>query len=153
MYFFRYNSNPKGWKAGDCVVRAISTAIEAAYKQESWNSVFESLCNIGAKKCRMPNDSHVYAQYLKEHGFMQMKQMKHDDGTKYTVDEVLEAYSEDIVLVHCAHHLTCGIRGNLYDTWNCGWRTAGKFYLLPKSSINEETLDLFEYKMLPYLED
>ena len=150
MNFFRYNSNPKGWKTGDCVVRAVSTAMEASYRQESWSSVYSDLCAIGAKKCRMPNDPHIYGQYLKDHGFIQMKQMKHENGTKYTIEEVINAYPDDVLLIHCAHHLTCAVRGNLYDTWNCMYRTAGKFWRL--SNIDKNILDSFEESMLPYYE-
>lgn len=153
MNFFRYNSNPKGWKTGDCVVRAVSTAIEAAYQNMSWSKVYEDLCKIGAKKCRMPNDPHVYGQYLKDNQFKQMKQLKHEDGTKYTVEEVVNEHPNAILLIHCAHHLTCAVRGNLYDTWNCGWRTAGKYWMLDTCNIIPENVDKFEESMLPYLEN
>ena len=73
MKFIKYNANPKDWKTGDCVIRAISTAT-----QQSWDTVYEDLCKIGGKKCRMPNDTLVYSAYLKQHGFSEQKQKKHE---------------------------------------------------------------------------
>lgn len=153
MNFFRYNSNPKGWKTGDCVVRAVSTAMEAAYKNMNWNNTYNDLCAIGAKKCRMPNDSHVYGQYLRDNWFIECKQLKHDDGTKYTVKEVISEYPNSILLINCAHHLTCAVRGNLYDTWDCSYKTAGKFWLMDNCDIMHENVDVFEERMLPYLDE
>lgn len=152
MEFFRCNPNPKGWKTGDCVIRSISFAMNAAYGKESWSSVYKSLCEIGQKKCRLPNEERVYTDYLKTNNFVQQKQMKHPDGTRYTVQEVIEAHPNDIILIHCARHLTCGIRGNLYDSWNCGYKTAGKFYKLASMQLNEEVINKFEESMLQYLE-
>ena len=38
MRFIRYNANPKGWKTGDCVIRAV-----AAATQQTWDDVYDEL--------------------------------------------------------------------------------------------------------------
>lgn len=51
MSFQKRNLNPKGWKANDCVVRALSPALGC-----SWQETYFQLCKIGLKKYRMPNE-------------------------------------------------------------------------------------------------
>ena len=138
MKFIRYNANPKDWKTGDCVVRAV-----AAATQQSWDTVYEDLCKIGGKKCRMPNDTLVYSAYLKQHGFSEKKQKKHENGTKYSIKELVENYPNSIVVIHCTHHLTVAILGHLIDTWNPAYSTSGKFYL--KVLVGEEYDEALNY--------
>lgn len=141
MKFIKYNANPKGWKDDDCVIRAI-----AAGTQQTWEQVFEDLVDIARKKCRMPNSDQVYMKYLKDKGFQEMKQLKHANGTKYYIHEVIEEYPDDILILHCAHHLTVALQGTLIDTWNCSWRVAGKFFRIPASEFdNDEVRNYVEY--------
>ena len=96
MKFIKYNANPKGWKTGDCVVRGIAVGT-----QQTWEQVYDDLVNIGRKKCRMPNEEIVYSKYLKDKGFQEMKQLKHADGTRYSIQQVIDTYPNDILILHC----------------------------------------------------
>lgn len=138
MRFIKYNANPKGWKTGDCVVRALAGAT-----QQSWDTVYEDLCKIGAKKCRMPNDLLVYSSYLKEKGFEEKKQMKHENGKRYTIGEIVETYPNSIVVMNCAHHLTLAIAGHIIDLWNIDYKTGGKYWL--KTLVGDEYDEVLNY--------
>lgn len=69
MEFKKYNKNPKQWKhEGDCVVRAISTAMS-----QTWDETYMELCYLGRKKCMMPNSKKLYEAYLKQMGWENIK--------------------------------------------------------------------------------
>lgn len=138
MSYIKYNANPKGWKTGDCVVRAI-----AAATQQPWEDAYNDLCEIGRKKCRMPNDTQTYAAYLKQKGFTQEKQLRHSNGNWYTIEEVVEAYPHSILLIHCSHHLTVAIYGTIIDLWNTSYKPAGKFWKLDITENNVS--DIMQY--------
>ena len=125
MEFKKENINPKGWKReGDCVVRAIAGAMNC-----SWESTYMRLCELGAKRCRMPNSKSTYEEYLKNNGWIKYKMPKHDDGTRYTVNELIDENSNCIMVISMANHLTYANKGVLVDTWNCGSKSVGNYWI------------------------
>lgn len=48
--YVNYNANPKNRKTGDCVIRAIARATN-----QSWETVYAALCELGAKMKDMSN--------------------------------------------------------------------------------------------------
>lgn len=132
MDYIKYNANPKGKITGDCVIRAICTAV-----YEPWENVYSSLCELGKKKGKMPNDPAVYSQYLRNKGFEQMKTLTHPSGRKLTLRELADETRDYIVLAHCRSHLTCIIYGVIIDTWNCGYKTSGKYWRLHMSDLDK----------------
>lgn len=132
------NLNPKGKKCGDCVVRAI-----ALFTGKSWHKIYDDLCMLGYKECMMPNDQALYQKYLKKIGCIQFKQPKHSDGTKYTLQEFVDDYLPEgntKYLVKLAHHLTVVSSGVIYDTWNCSYKTVGKWWKLPEPNSVDDII-------------
>jgi len=64
MAFVYFSNNPKSKNVGDCVVRALSVALDT-----DWESVYINLCSIGLLDADMPNSNAVWGKYLKEAGF------------------------------------------------------------------------------------
>ena len=124
MEFQLLNKNPKGWKTGDCVVRAL-----AAANNMSWESTYLMLCEVGLKKCRMPNSKHTYEQLLKDYGWTKFKMPKHENGSRYTVRELIDKYPEDRIVISMANHLTFADKGTLIDLWNCGNKSVGNYWI------------------------
>jgi hypothetical protein len=125
MEFKKYNANPKEWKhEGDCVVRAIARATK-----ESWEDVFEDLCNIGKKKCRMPNSPKVYEELLKRIGFIKYSMPKKFDGKRYTIREWVEEHPRFTGVISVAKHLTYVEKGVLIDTWDCSRKSIGNYWV------------------------
>ena len=125
MRFIKYNANPKGWKTGDCVVRAIAQA-----NNTSWEVTYQQLCEIGLKKCRMPNDKQTYEALLKQYGWVKQKMPRHTDGTRYTVEELsYEISPTRTVIISVAHHLTCLKQNVLMDTWDCRNKSVGNYWI------------------------
>lgn len=134
MKFEKLNLNPKGIKAGDCVIRAIALATD-----QTWDDVYNNLCQLGLKMKRVPNEKKVYEKYLEQLGWIKHKQPRaynYEDGhsssmSKYTINELIDKLDGDKlisggcphIVVSVANHLTCLEDNHGYqimDTWNCG---------------------------------
>lgn len=126
-YFTYNNTNPKNSKSsGDCVVRAISIGTG-----KPWDEVYEELCKLGMKLKAMPNDDKTYRTYLKNLGYVQQKQPRKVDNTKYTVREFAKkAKKTDVFIISVANHLTCIRDNKIQDTWNCGDKCVGNYWQL-----------------------
>ena len=124
MAYINYNANPKSLKTGDCVIRALSKATG-----KSWDEVYDELYQIGKKKKRLPNDTHVYKQFLKDNNFILSSARRNRDGKMITVEEFTKNVDSDTVyVIHTRRHLTVVYNGDIYDTWNTSREKAGKFY-------------------------
>ena len=62
MPFIFYNPNPRKEQKKDCMIRAISKAIN-----KEWEEVYIGLCCEGLERYEMPEA--VWASYLKKYGF------------------------------------------------------------------------------------
>lgn len=130
MEFIKLNVNPKGWKTGDCVVRALTTATDL-----EWLEVYDTLCEIGRKKCRMPNDKIVYEKFLQDQGFINCKMPRHADNSRYTVKELVDEIGEgNILVMNVAHHVTVSVGGTLVDLWDCGSKSVGNYFKKPSNA-------------------
>ena len=57
-FYFNYRQeNPKNKSTGDCVIRAIASAM-----QKDWDTVYDDLYKIGKKYKLMPNDEHCFEE-------------------------------------------------------------------------------------------
>lgn len=128
------NMNPKGNVVGDCVVRAVSLAMD-----KSWDEVYDGLCEIGKKMKRMPNDKQVYGKYLEVTGWKKMKQPRKPDNTKYTGKEWCEWMNENhigTVIAHIGgHHVVCiklvNGKYKVHDIWNSTGGCIGNYWAAP----------------------
>ena len=84
-----YNANPKNRFGGDCVVRAICTAL-----RQSWEQTIREMTKLGIKHGYVLNDQSLFPKYLESKGWKKMKQPRKDDGTKYTGKEFCEEVRE-----------------------------------------------------------
>lgn len=116
--FHFHNANPKNKITGDCVIRAISTAMERPY-----NEVYKELFEFSVKYGYMLNDKKCYEKYLEAQGWTKHAQPRKDDNTKYTGWEFCERLSTDItavgktIIAHIGgHHLVC-----IKETGRCGY--------------------------------
>lgn len=63
MYIYT-NPNPQNALVGDCVVRALSIALN-----EPWGKIYLDLCAEGMISGDMPSSNAVWIKYLKKRGF------------------------------------------------------------------------------------
>lgn len=124
--FHFHNENPKGQRAGDCVVRAIARATGS-----TWEETYDALAEEGRKQRRMPNDKKTYSAYLKRLGWVKRKQPRHWDGNrKYTGREFAEEHPTDNIIMHIgSHHITCIVDGQINDIWDCSDNCVGNYWV------------------------
>ena len=111
MEFIEYNANPKHLKTGDCVIRAISFALNKDYI-ETYRELFE----IGIEKCNLINHKKVFEQYLNN-----LKISKKRINGRLTVETFINNVAEvnKTYIIDLGKHLTVVIDKVLYDIWNC----------------------------------
>ena len=152
MEFKQTNLNPKDWKTGDCVVRALASA-----NNMSWQSTYLLLCEVGLKKCRMPNDKKTYEQLLKTYGWVKQKMPVWYDAfgkkNRYTVKELADEYPDKKMVISVANHLTFVDNGTLIDTWNCGSKSVGNYWIKPSGDKSEEQLKELAKDLFGFMKD
>ena len=119
-----YNANPKHNLTSDCVIRAISKATN-----KDWYETYDALYHIGVKLGEIAESDETYPEYLENEGFVRMKQPKKASGKKYTADEFAKNHKQGTYVLRLAHHLVACVDGVLYDTWNCGFKTVGNYWV------------------------
>ena len=108
------NLNSKNRITCDCVVRAISRAIGW-----SWQGTLKELTKFSCWTGYFITDVKCYRRFLVQNGFIEHRQLRHDDNTKYTLAEFIESHPKGTYLVNMSNHLTVVVDGVNYDVWDC----------------------------------
>ena len=121
MYIY-YNNNPNGIKIGDCVVRAISAALN-----QPWERTYIDLCIEGYLFANLPNANEVWHSYLVSEGY---KRYVIPDSCPncYTIGHFAEDHPQGIYIVATGTHVVCVKNGNVYDNWNSTGETVAYYY-------------------------
>jgi hypothetical protein len=104
-----YNANPDGNNVGDCVIRAISTALG-----QSWDRTFRDICLVGRIMRNMPSGNSVWQEYLDLRGWRRF------DGGNVTVREFCREFPHGTYVLGLDGHVVCVKDGELLDTWDSG---------------------------------
>jgi hypothetical protein len=129
---FHYaNANPKNRITGDCVIRALCTAMN-----ESYDTVYRELFEFSLKHKYMLNDKKCYEKYLLSKGWVKKPQPKKDDNTKYTGREFCQEIQDytfnypDRIIAHIGgHHVVAIVGGRVWDIWNSTGGCIGNYYV------------------------
>lgn len=71
----------------DCVIRAICTAMN-----ESYNKILDEMFEYSKKQGLMMDDKKLYTKYLKDKGWVKIKQPRKWDNKKYTGKELCKEF-------------------------------------------------------------
>lgn len=133
-FFHYYNANPKGRITGDCVTRALCTALEIPYNQCVMEQA-EIQCKTGYDNATAQGIDY----YLKTKGWVKMPQPRKLDGTKYTGKEwcreikdglMINGKSLDRMVANIGgHHTVAIINGKVYDHWDCTDGCIGNYWI------------------------
>lgn len=116
-----YNANPAGLLENDCVCRAISDALDLDY-----NYVLHKLYLIGELfECESLNICCYH------HLLEQVFGLIPNDAQGKTVQEIVEEFPNDILLIRLNGHLTMAECGTVYDLWDCRDEIADIFWIIP----------------------
>ena len=111
MYVF-FNNNPQGLHIGDCVVRALSAALN-----QPWERTYVDLCIEGFMFADMPNSNAIWGSYLKTKGFKRHV-VPNTCPDCYTIGQFAEDHKKGTYIVATGNHVVCIKDGNVMDNWN-----------------------------------
>ena len=112
MAYIYYNPNPNN--TGDCVIRAISKALD-----QSWDDTYWDLCDQGYLMMDWGNSNIVWDTYLRDCGFIR-KVIPDTCPSCYTVRNFCRDNPHGIYILAMGNHTVAVIDGNYYDSWDSG---------------------------------
>lgn len=121
MYSY-LNLNPKGMRVGDCVVRAISKALN-----QPWETTYIELSFQGLLMGDLLAANSVWGEYLKSKGFTRMM-IPNDCPQCYCIEDFATEHPFGTYVIGTGTHATAVIDGIIYDIWNCAEETPLYYY-------------------------
>ena len=112
MPYQSYNPNPQGKRTGDCVVRAISKALN-----QDWEKTFLDLSIQAYAMADLISSNSVWGVFLKNKGWSR-ELIPTECADCYTVERFCEEHPKGTYLLAISGHLACVEDGILYDAWN-----------------------------------
>ena len=109
--WIQYNPNRFDKKVGDCVVRAISKALDT-----SWENAYVLLCIQGFLMADLPSSNAVWSALLKSEGFK--RHTIEDCPESYTIEDFCKDHPNGVYVIGTGSHAVCIVNGNVYDAWN-----------------------------------
>lgn len=113
MFIF-LNPNKCGINTGDCVIRALSIAMD-----KDWNEVYVDLCAVGYSMCDWGNANRCWSEYLRYYGY-KCKAIPYENNSRYTVRDFAADHTDGSFVVATGSHVVAVIDGSYYDTWDSG---------------------------------
>lgn len=120
--FQYYNPNPCHKRVGDCVVRAISKALN-----QSWYDTYIDLTIQGYLMSDLLSSNAVWGAYLKSKGFIR-DIVSADCPDCYTIEDFCREHPCGVYVIGTGTHCVAVEDGCVYDTWMSGDETPIYFY-------------------------
>lgn len=111
MYSY-YNPNPQGKQVGDCVIRAISKALD-----QDWTDTYIDLSLQGYIMGDLLSSNAVWGAYLKCKGF-ERDIISNECPECYTIEDFCSEYPDGIFVVGTGTHAIAVIDGTIFDAWD-----------------------------------
>ncbi len=123
MYIY-YNKNPRrNYKAGDCVIRAITIVTG-----KSWNEVYDDLCDEGQYFGDWGNSNGVWDAYLRRNGFRRYI-CPNDCPYCYSIADFANEHKHGKYLAATGDHLVAVVNGDYIDAFDSGSLTPIWYYV------------------------
>lgn len=136
--FVQFNANPKEKKTTDCVIRALTVALNKPIKD-----IISGLTEIYLTKGYFITDKKCIERYLKNEGYVKQKQLKYKSGRKFTGKEFCTYLNtntittEPVIGTIGTGHITVFVNKGtvdnkdykIIDTWNCSTRCVGNWWV------------------------
>ena len=107
------NENPANARVGDCVIRAISTALG-----QDWVKTYAELCVQGLMFCDLPSSNAVWGSYLAHKGYKRFAIP--NDCNCYIVENFCKDHPRGTYILGTGSHALTVIDGDYYDVWDSG---------------------------------
>ena len=118
--FVYYNANPNHERIGDCVIRAISVALNKDYYDilyELFNISNYFNCDMIVKDC--------YDKLLS--GYYNLKKYS---GMNKTVEQVANDFYDKTLIIRIDSHLTVSVNSIIKDIWDCSNEIVDCFWIV-----------------------
>jgi hypothetical protein len=109
----RHNENPANARVGDCVIRAISTALG-----QDWVKTYAELCVQGLMFCDLPSSNAVWGSFLIDKGYS--CSVIPNNCQCYTVEDFCKEHPKGTYVLGTGTHALTVIDGNYIDVWDSG---------------------------------
>lgn len=121
MYSY-YNANPYKIRVGDCVIRAISKALN-----QPWEDTYIDLTIQGYLMGDLLSSNAVWGAYLKSKGFTR-DIVSNDCPECYTIEDFCNEHPKGTYIIGTGTHAVCIEDGCVFDTWNSSGETPIYYY-------------------------
>lgn len=111
MYIF-YNPNPKGRMVGDCVIRALTMALD-----EPWERVYVALSAQGFSMCEWGNADPVWGAFLRSKGFHR-EMIPNTCPDCYTIADFARDHPKGTFILGTGNHAVAVKDGDIFDSWD-----------------------------------
>ena len=122
--FHYFNANPAQTLTGDCVIRALSLALN-----KPWATVLRELTEYAVRYSTMPNAKDCYPRYLADQGWVKQKQPRLPDGRKLRGYEFAPLCPVTAIAHIGTHHIVCIRDRRIWDLFDSGSRCVGNFWI------------------------
>ena len=112
--FKYYNPNPMNKRVGDCVIRAISKALDL-----DWNDTYTALCLQGYVMSDLPSSNQIWGAFLRKQGFIRQV-VPNECPDCYTVEDFCKDHPTGIYVLGTGSHAVAVVDGFYYDAWESG---------------------------------
>ena len=121
MYSY-YNANPYKIRVGDCVIRAISKALN-----QSWEDTYIDLTIQGYLMKDLLSSNAVWGAYLKSKGFTR-DIVSNDCPECYTIEDFCDEHPKGTYIIGTGTHCVVVENGCVFDTWNSSGESPIYYY-------------------------
>ena len=121
MYSY-YNANPYKIRVGDCVIRAISKALN-----QPWEDTYIDLTIQGYLMGDLLSSNAVWGAYLKSKGFTR-DIISNDCPECYTIEDFCNEHPKGTYIIGTGTHAVAVEDGCVFDTWNSSGEVPIYFY-------------------------
>ena len=115
------NPNPKNKHVNDCVIRAVSIALN-----QSWYQTSDEIYSIAREDCDVTPSDVVWGRYLYLKGFEPFVLCP----KCLSIREFADMFAAGVYIIGTGDHAVCVIDGNYYDTWDSGDQIATYFWVI-----------------------
>ena len=112
--WIKYNANPANKHTPDCVIRAISVALN-----RSWLEVSDGLYELAREQFSVSIADDIWGRYLYYHGFEPFL-LPEACSTCVTIREFCRLYPKGVYIIGTGNHAVAVVDGDYYDTWDSG---------------------------------
>ena len=113
--YIRYNKNPRrNYRAGDCVIRAISIVTG-----DSWDDIYDDLCDFGKRMGDWGNQNGIWDAYLRSRGFKRHI-CPNDCPFCYSIADFAEEHKQGSYIAATGSHAVAIVNGDYIDAFDSG---------------------------------